>query len=95
MLGTATPIVTAAHNQQNVTQFKYPFKPPPYQTLEETSEQFLQGPLGQIAARESRILSVDQDQQYKITIKIEGKAERTAKVYKFICPIFRLDKTKN
>ena len=38
-------------------------------------------------------LVVDQDQQYKITLKIEGKADRTAKVYKFICPIFRLDKT--
>ena len=24
--------------------------------------------------------------------KIEGKADRTAKVYNFICPIFRLDK---
>ena len=28
-----------------------------------------------------------------IKLKIEGKADRTAKVYKFICPIFRLDKT--
>ena len=36
---------------------------------------------------------VDHDQQYKITLKIEGKADRKAKVYKFICPIFRLDKT--
>ena len=26
-------------------------------------------------------------------LKIEGKADRTAKVYKYICPIFRLDKT--
>ena len=38
-------------------------------------------------------LVVDQDQQYKITLKIEGKADRTAKDYKFICPIFQLDKT--
>ena len=38
-------------------------------------------------------LVVDQDQQYKITLKIEGKADWTAKVYKFICPKFRLDKT--
>ena len=38
-------------------------------------------------------LVVDQDQQYKITLKTEGKADRTAKVYKFICPIVRLDKT--
>ena len=38
-------------------------------------------------------LVVDQDQQYKITLKIEGKADRKAKVYKFICPIFRPDKT--
>ena len=28
-----------------------------------------------------------------IKLKIENKADRTAKVYKFICPIFRLDKT--
>ena len=35
-------------------------------------------------------LVVDQDQQYKITLKIEGKADRTDKVYKFICPIFCL-----
>ena len=35
----------------------------------------------------------DQDQQYKITLEIEGKADRTAKGYKFICPIFRLNKT--
>ena len=28
-----------------------------------------------------------------IKLKIEDKADRTAKVYKFICPIFRLDKT--
>ena len=34
----------------------------------------------------------DQDQQYKITLDIEGKADRTAKGYKFICPIFRLNK---
>ena len=39
-------------------------------------------------------LVVDQDQQYKITLKIERKADPTAKGYKFICPIFRLDKTK-
>ena len=26
-------------------------------------------------------------------LKIEGKTDRTAKVYTFICPIFRLDKT--
>ena len=38
-------------------------------------------------------LVLDQDQRYKITLKIEGKADRTAKVYTFICPIFRLDKT--
>ena len=38
-------------------------------------------------------LVVDQDQQYKITLKIEDKAHRTAKGYKLICPIFRLDKT--
>ena len=35
----------------------------------------------------------NQDQQYKITLKIEGKADGAAKVYKFNCPIFRLDKT--
>ena len=35
---------------------------------------------------------VDQDQQYK-TGKIEGKADRTANGYKFICPKFRLGKT--
>ena len=29
-------------------------------------------------------LVVHQDQQYKITLKIEGKADRTAKVNKFI-----------
>ena len=28
---------------------------------------------GQTAARESRLIVVDQDQQYKITLKIEGK----------------------
>jgi len=28
-----------------------------------------------------------------IQLKIEGKADRTAKGYKFICPIFRLNKT--
>ena len=39
-------------------------------------------------------LVVDQDQQYKITLKIEGKADQTAKGYKFItCPIFRIDRT--
>ena len=38
-------------------------------------------------------LVVDEDQQYKIALKIEGKADRNAKVCKFICPIFRLDKT--
>ena len=38
-------------------------------------------------------LVLDQDQKYKITLKIEGKAGRTAKGYKFICPIFPLDKT--
>ena len=37
-------------------------------------------------------LVLDQDQRYKITLKIEGKPDWTAKVYKFICPIFRLDK---
>ena len=26
-------------------------------------------------------------------LKIKGKADRTAKAYKYICPIFRLDKT--
>ena len=51
----------------------------------------LKGPLGQTAARES--LVVDQNQQYKITLSMEGKANRTANVYKYICPIFRLDKT--
>ena len=30
---------------------------------------------------------------YIILLKIEGKTERTDKVYKFICPIFWLDKT--
>ena len=38
-------------------------------------------------------LIVDQDQQYKITLKIEGKADLTAiglVNYKFsICPVFR------
>ena len=38
-------------------------------------------------------LVVDQDQQYKIPLKIEGKTDRTAKGYKLICPIFRLVKT--
>ena len=38
-------------------------------------------------------LVVDKDQQYKITLKIEDKANRTAKGYKLICLIFRLDKT--
>ena len=38
-------------------------------------------------------LVVDQDQQYKITLKIEDNAKRTAKGYKFICPIIRLDRT--
>ena len=39
-------------------------------------------------------LVVDQDQQYKITLKIEGKADQTAKGYKFMtCPIFRIDRT--
>ena len=38
-------------------------------------------------------LVVDQDQQYKITLKIEGKADPTAKGYKFICPIIQLDRT--
>ena len=38
-------------------------------------------------------LFVDQDQQYKITLKIEGKADQTAEGYKFICPIFRLNRT--
>ena len=28
-----------------------------------------------------------------MTLLIEGKADRTAKGYKFICPIFLLDKT--
>ena len=28
-----------------------------------------------------------------LPIQIEGKADRTAKDYKFICPIFRMDKT--
>ena len=36
----------------------------------------------------SYITSVD-----GIKLKIEAKADQTAKVYKFICPIFRLDKT--
>ena len=30
---------------------------------------------------------------HEIQLKIEGKADRTANGYKFICPIFRLDKT--
>ena len=38
-------------------------------------------------------LVVDQDQQYKTTLKTDGKTDRTAKGYKFIYPIFRLDKT--
>ena len=38
-------------------------------------------------------LVVNQDQQYKITLEIERKADRRAKVYKYICPIFRPDKT--
>ena len=38
-------------------------------------------------------LVVDQDQQYEITFKIKGKVDWTAKVYKFICPVCRLDKT--
>ena len=38
-------------------------------------------------------LVIDPLQKYKITLKIEGKTDRTAKVYKFICAIFRLDKT--
>ena len=38
-------------------------------------------------------LVLDQDQRYKITLKIKSKADRTSKIYKFICPIFRLDKT--
>ena len=43
------------------------------------SEQFLQGPLGQTAARKAGFV-VDQDRQYKTTRKIEGKADRTANV---------------
>jgi len=39
-------------------------------------------------------LVVDQDQQYKIPLKTKGKTDRTAKGYKFICPIFRLAKTR-
>ena len=31
--------------------------------------------------------------ELRTTLKIEGKTDRTVKVYKFICPIFRLDKT--
>ena len=46
-------------------------------------------PLGQT----QRGKVIDQDHQYKIALKIEGKADRTAEGYKFICPIFRLDKT--
>ena len=38
-------------------------------------------------------LVVDQDQQYKIPLKTEGKTDRTAKGYKRICPIFRLVKS--
>ena len=30
---------------------------------------------------------------HEIQLKIEGKVDRTANGYKFICPIFRLDKT--
>ena len=55
-------------------------------------EQFLQGPLGQTAARESRILPKIRISNI-LTLKIEGKADGAAKVYKCICPIFRLDKT--
>ena len=39
-------------------------------------------------------LVVDQDQQYKIPLKTEGKTDRTAKGYKRICPRFRLVKTR-
>ena len=59
-------------------------------------EQFLQGLLGQTPKKSGEGNPdpvVDQDQQYKMTLKIEGKADRTAKVYKFTCPLFRLDKT--
>ena len=46
-------------------------------------------PLGQT----QRGKVIDQNRQYKITLKTEGKADRTAEGYKFICSIFRLDKT--
>ena len=43
-------------------------------------EQFLQGPFGKTAASEGKPdLVVDQDRQCKITLYIEGKADRTAK----------------
>ena len=45
------------------------------------SEQFLQGLLGQIVARETKPdLGINQDQQYRITLKTEGKAHRTATI---------------
>ena len=59
------------------------------------SGQILQGPLGQSAAGESRILLKIRISSTSVqnTLEIEGKADRTAKGYKFICPIFRLNKT--
>ena len=45
------------------------------------------------SSKEKPNLVVDQDQQYKIPLKIEGKTDRTAKGHKRICPIFRLVKT--
>ena len=60
------------------------------QAVFSVNSQFFQGPLGQTAdsVEGKPELVVDQDQQYKITLKIEGEADRTAKVYKFICPIY-------
>ena len=40
-----------------------------------------------------RVVGGDNNRGDNLTLKIEGNVDRTAKVYKFICPIFRLDKT--
>ena len=40
-----------------------------------------------------RVVGGDNNRGDNLTLKIEGNVVRTAKIYKFICPIFRLDKT--
>ena len=61
--------------------------------LSQISKQFLQGPFGKQQRETGGSCCISGSAMRNMTLKIEGRADQTAKNYKFSCSIFRLDKT--